>query len=84
MASLAELNRLIAAGDLLDDTRVITGRPQTVAEAFAAELPTLQALPVCGSFTLKPDRRAVSSDASVAENLPLRSVRFGSLLLAAP
>jgi transposase len=43
--SLAELNRLIAAGDLLDDTRVITGRPCTVAEAFAAELPTLQPLP---------------------------------------
>lgn len=45
-ASLAQLNRLIAAGDLLDDTRVITGRPCTVAEAFAAELSTLQPLPV--------------------------------------
>jgi transposase len=45
VASLAELNTLIAAGDLLDDTRVITGRPVTVAAAFAAELPQLQALP---------------------------------------
>lgn len=45
-ASLTELNRLIAAGDLLDDTRVITGRPCTVAEAFAAELPMLQPLPI--------------------------------------
>jgi transposase len=45
-ASLAELNRLITAGDLLDDTRVITGRPCTVAEAFAAELPMLQPLPM--------------------------------------
>ncbi|MBZ4537774.1 IS21 family transposase [Mycobacterium avium] len=44
--SLAELNRLIAAGDLLDDTRVITGRPCTVAEAFADELPMLQPLPM--------------------------------------
>ena len=45
-ASLAELNRLITAGDLLDDTRVITGRPCTVAEAFAAELSSLQPLPM--------------------------------------
>lgn len=44
-ASLAELNTLIAAGDLLDDTRVITGRPSTVAAAFAAELPALLPLP---------------------------------------
>lgn len=43
--SLAQLNGLIAAGDLLDDTRVITGRPCTIAEAFAKELPTLQPLP---------------------------------------
>jgi len=41
VASLAELNTLIAAGDLLDDTRVITGRLTTVATAFAAELPAL-------------------------------------------
>jgi hypothetical protein len=45
VASLAELNRHISAGDLLDDARVITGRHHTVAEAFAAELPTLQPLP---------------------------------------
>ncbi|WP_353651927.1 hypothetical protein [Mycobacterium sp. 852013-50091_SCH5140682] len=44
VASLAELNRHIAAGNLLDDARVITGRPHTVAEAFAAELPALQPL----------------------------------------
>jgi transposase len=41
VASLAELNVLIAAGDAADDTRVITGRPTTVAAAFAAELPAL-------------------------------------------
>lgn len=45
VASLAELNRLIAAGDQLDDTRVITGRPVTVAAAFADELPALMPLP---------------------------------------
>jgi len=46
LASLAELNTLIAAADLLDDTRVITGRPTRIAAAFAAELPHLLALPV--------------------------------------
>ena len=39
VASLAELNELIAAGDRLDDDRVITGRPVTVGAAFAAEAP---------------------------------------------
>jgi hypothetical protein len=41
VASLAELNRHIAAGDVVDDARVIIGRRTTVAKAFAAELPTL-------------------------------------------
>ena len=45
VASLAELNTLIAAGDAADDDRVITGRPTTVAAAFAAELPALAPLP---------------------------------------
>src|SRR5581483_7132680 len=45
VAGLAELNAHIHAGDLLDDTRVITGRPVTVAAAFAAEVPLLQPLP---------------------------------------
>jgi transposase len=45
VASLAELNELIAAGDLADDRRVITGRPVTVAAAFAAELAHLSPLP---------------------------------------
>jgi transposase len=44
-ASLAMLNQLIAAGDLLDDARVITGRPITVAAAFAIEAVTLMPLP---------------------------------------
>jgi hypothetical protein len=41
VGSLAELNELIAAGDLVDDDRVITGRAVTVGAAFAAELPHL-------------------------------------------
>lgn len=43
--SLAELNDLIAVADVLDDDRVITGRPITIGSAFAAETPTLMALP---------------------------------------
>jgi transposase len=43
--SLAALNQLIAAADITDDGRVITGRPVTVAAAFAAEQPHLLPLP---------------------------------------
>ena len=45
VASLAELNELIAAADLVDDARVITGRPITVGAAFAAEASELLGLP---------------------------------------
>jgi hypothetical protein len=45
VASLAALNQLIAAADMLDDGRVITGRPLTIAAAFAAEQPAMLALP---------------------------------------
>jgi transposase len=45
VASLAELSALIVAGDAADDERVITGRPVTVAAAFAAERPALAPLP---------------------------------------
>jgi hypothetical protein len=45
VASLADLNQLIAAADITDDGRVITGRPVTVAAAFAAEQPAMLALP---------------------------------------
>ena len=45
VASLAELNQRIAAADIIDDGRVITGRPVTVAAAFAAEQPAMLALP---------------------------------------
>jgi hypothetical protein len=49
VASPAELNELIAAGDALDDARVITGRTVTVSAAFTAErTPALQPLPAKG------------------------------------
>jgi hypothetical protein len=45
VASLAALNQLISAGDLVDDGRVITGRPVTIAAAFADEQPAMGPLP---------------------------------------
>jgi hypothetical protein len=45
VASLGTLNELIAAGDRLDDDRVITGRPITIGAAFAAESSELMGLP---------------------------------------
>ncbi|WP_460359376.1 IS21 family transposase [Mycobacterium sp. ZZG] len=48
VASLAELNELIAAADVLDDDRVITGRPITVGAAFTAEASALMQLPAEG------------------------------------
>ena len=45
VASLAALNQLISAGDMVDDGRVITGRPVTVAAAFAEEQLAMAPLP---------------------------------------
>jgi transposase len=45
VASLTALNQRIAAGSMIDDGRVITGRPVTVAAAFAAEQPAMLPLP---------------------------------------
>ena len=45
VASLTALNQRIAAGGMVDDGRVITGRPVTVAAAFAAEQPAMLPLP---------------------------------------
>jgi transposase len=43
--TLAELNELVALADERDDARHIFGHHTTVGEEFAAELPTLRALP---------------------------------------
>jgi transposase len=45
VVSLAALNQRIAAADIIDDGRVITGRPVTIAAAFAVEQPAMMALP---------------------------------------
>src|SRR5690348_862158 len=45
VGSLAALNQLIAAADMVDDGRVITGRPVTVAAAFAEEQLAMGPLP---------------------------------------
>jgi hypothetical protein len=45
VASLAALNQLIAAAGMVDDGRVITGRPVTIAAAFAVEQLAMGPLP---------------------------------------
>jgi transposase len=45
VTSLAALSQLIAAAGLLDDGRVITGRPVTIAAAFAEEQLVMNPLP---------------------------------------
>jgi len=45
VASLAALNQLISTGDMADDGRVITGRPVTIAAAFAEEQRAMGPLP---------------------------------------
>ena len=66
LVSLAALNQLIAAADIVDDGRVITGRLVTVAAAFAAELPAMMALPAqmfdpARLLTARVDNRARSA-----------------------
>ena len=63
VASLAELNELIAAADRADDDRRIGARAATVGEAFAAEAPCLLALPddgfeCWGNVSAKVDSKA--------------------------
>ncbi len=45
VASLGELNELLAAGDVIDDERHIARRPETVGQAAQAEAPSLRPLP---------------------------------------
>ena len=78
-ATLAGLNEHIGAGDLLDDTRVITGRPITVGAAFAAERDTLMPLPVeafdpARLFLARVDKRARISVRQCYYSVPARYV----------
>jgi transposase len=63
VATIAELNEVIAAGDLADDDRVITGHKAAVGVEFAAEAAALQPLPIdpfdtARIFTAKVDNRS--------------------------
>jgi transposase len=79
VTSLSGLNDLIAAGDLVDDGRVITGRPVTVGAAFTAEAPLLNGLPTelfdCARlFTARVDNRARVSVRQCFYSVPARFV----------
>lgn len=65
VASLAELNELIAAGDTVDDARVITGRTVTVSAAFAAERAVLAPLPAEAFDTARLLRPRVDAKARI-------------------
>jgi len=45
VASMAELNELLAAGDVIDDARHVALRPEPVGVAFAAEVASMGPLP---------------------------------------
>jgi transposase len=75
--SLAALNEVITAGDLADDSRVITGRHQSVGAAFSAEQPTLGRLPVelfdpARVFSCRVDSRARVSVRQCFYSVPAR------------
>lgn len=59
IGTLAELNSLIAAGDVADDDRVITGRITTVGIAFEAEQSMLMPLPE--EAGVRSDRAGIAS-----------------------
>ncbi|WP_298587973.1 hypothetical protein [uncultured Kocuria sp.] len=63
VATLAELNTVMAAADAADDARRITGRTETVGAAAAREAPGLRPLPVeafdpAQSLSCRVDARA--------------------------
>lgn len=77
VASLTQLNELIAAADLADDARVITGRPVTIAAAFTNELPHLMGLPAepfdpARLLTARVDNRARVSVRQCYYSVPAR------------
>jgi transposase len=79
VATLAELNELIAAADLLDDSRVITGRPVTIGAAFAAEREALMGLPAeafdpARLLSARVDKRARISVRQCFYSVPARYV----------
>jgi hypothetical protein len=65
VTSLAALNQLIAAADMVDDGRVITGRPVTIAAAFAGEQPAMSPLPAEPFDPARPLQARVDARARV-------------------
>ena len=89
VATLGELNEIIAAADLLDDARVITGRPVTIGAAFEAERAALMGLPAEGFdpallLLARVDKRARISVRQCYYSVPARQVarRLGVRLSA--
>ena len=70
-ASLAALNQRIAAADIIDDGRVITGRPVTVAPAFAAEQPAMRPLPGGVPSTPTTIQQTYGTNGGRAEFIPM-------------
>lgn len=89
VASVADLNALLAAADAKDDHRRLEGRTVTVATDFALEAPLLRPLPVEAfetGVTLTPrvDRHARVSVRQVYYSVPARFIgaRLRTLLRA--
>jgi transposase len=85
VASLAELNDLIAAACITDLRRTIRGRQQTVGEALGQELDLLRPLPgepfdACEHATPRVDAKAL---ATVRQNQYSLPVRLAGLRVAA-
>ena len=79
VASFEELETLFEAADALDDARRISGRRETVSEAFERERPTLRPLPVepfdaALPLTARVDRKARIRVRSGCYSVPARLV----------
>jgi len=79
VANLAQLNEIIGAADLIDDSRVITGRPVTIGAAFEAERTALMPLPAEGFdparlLAARVDKRARISVRQCYYSVPARYV----------
>ena len=79
VASIAELNDLLAAADAADDDRRIGLRTATVGEAFAAEAPFLKPLPADGfetglELTPRVDRHARITVRQVQYSVPAQLI----------
>ena len=80
VATMSELNELVAAACILDDGRVITGRRMTVGAHFVLEAPTLAPLPIerFDAVSLsqhRVDTKARVSVRAVHYSVPARLVR---------